>query len=507
MELTPNNLKVEILVVDDIAANLRLLVDILRKNGYEARAVINGHSVLEIALASQPDLILLDILMPSLDGYEICQQLKACPETRDIPVIFLSALNEGIDKVRAFEVGGVDYITKPFQVEEVLARVNNHLAQRFLLKILQQQTKLLYQQNRHLQVEISDRKQAEEALRMAKERYYSIFENAIVGIYQSTPEGRYISANPALAKIYGYSSPEELLQDIQDINRQLYFEPNRRNQFTAALKENHTVSEFESLVCRKDGTPIWISESARAVRDSTGKLLYYEGMVSEITERKLAQEALKFQQAQTEELLLNILPQQIAHRLRAGETLIAEQYQDVSVLFADLVGFTQISCQKAPGELVEFLNKIFSKFDQLTEKHGLEKIKTIGDAYMVVGGLPTPNPDSAYKAAQMALDMQACLAQFNVNKEESLQLRIGMHTGPVVAGVIGITKFSYDLWGDTVNVASRMESNGLPGKIQVSAATYERLKDRLEFEQRGEIFVKGKGAMITYWLIGRTPTL
>lgn len=164
----------------------------------------------------------------------------------------------------------------------------------------------------------------EVSLRMSKERYYSIFENAIVGIYQLTPEGKYLSVNSALAKMYGYSSPEELFQSISDIDKQIYLNPQHRQKFAAALEENETVSGFESLIHRKDGKTIWISESARAVRDSTGKLLYYEGMVSEITERKLAQEALKFQKAQSEELLLNILPQQIAERLQAGETLIAD---------------------------------------------------------------------------------------------------------------------------------------------------------------------------------------
>jgi adenylate cyclase len=502
MKVTPHNLNIEILVVDDLPVNLRLLLNLLRENGYKARAVIDGHLAVEIAQSIQPDLILLDILMPSINGYEICQQLKANPKTRDIPVIFISALNEGWDKARAFEVGGVDYITKPFHLEEVLIRVQNQLTQRFLIKILQQQTKLLYQQNRYLQAEISDRKQTEAALKIAKERYYSIFENAIVGIYQITPEGEYLSVNPALAKMCGYSSPEDFAQNVCDVDTQFYLDPQHRHKFAAALEERDTVSGFESLICCKDGKTIWISETARAVRDSIGKLLYYEGMVSEITERKLAQEALKFQKAQSEELLLNILPEQIATRLQAGETLIADQFQEASVLFADLVGFTQLSCQKTPAELIEFLNKIFSKFDRLAAKHGLEKIKTIGDAYMVVGGLPTPDPNHARKTAQMALDMQASLAQFNVQEKQELQLRIGMNIGPVVAGVIGMSKFSYDLWGDTVNVASRMESNGLPGKIQVSAATYEYLKDEFTFEKRGEIIIKGKGAMITYWLTG-----
>lgn len=351
--------------------------------------------------------------------------------------------------------------------------------------------------------DITERKRADEALRQAEERYRQIFENATGGIFQVTPEGQYISANPALAKIYGYSSPEELVANITNIWEQLYVDPNRRADFATAISDRDAVLEFESLVYRKNRSVIWISETVRAVRDAYGQLLYYEGTVEEITKRKVAQEALRYQQEQTEHLLLNILPEPIAQRLKMAESTIADSFAQVTVLFADIVGFTQLSTQIPPAELVELLNKIFSAFDQLAEQHELEKIKTIGDAYMVVGGLPVPRTDHAAAIAQMALDMLQEIARFKTADGNSFSIRIGINTGPVVAGVIGIKKFIYDLWGDTVNIASRMESQGLPDCIQVTEATYELLRDQYHFVTRGVIDVKGKGKMTTYLLTGR----
>jgi PAS domain S-box-containing protein len=350
---------------------------------------------------------------------------------------------------------------------------------------------------------VIQRKAAEEALRLAEQRYHSIVENAINGIFQTNPAGRFISANPALARIFGYSSPEELIASIKDISQQVYVEPNRRGEFIAAIQANNAVFEFESLVYRKDGSIIWVSENTRAVRDSTGALLYYEGTISDVTARKVAREALRYQQEQTEQLLLNILPEAIAERLKRYQNTIADSFEGVSVLFADIVGFTEFSARTSPTELVKILNLIFSKFDQLAERHGLEKIKTIGDSYMVVAGLPTPRSDHANAIAQMALDMQAEMVRLGEQTGEAFKLRIGINSGPVVAGVIGIKKFFYDLWGDTVNVASRMESQGVDGAIQVTATTYELLQDKYLFEERGVIFVKGKGDMSVYLLTGK----
>ena len=191
--------------------------------------------------------------------------------------------------------------------------------------------------------------------------------------------------------------------------------------------------------------------------------------------RKQTEAALKEQQQQTENLLLNILPESIATQLRQSGQTIARQFDDVTVLFADIVGFTEFAASLSPIEVVEFLNQIFSHFDQLTELYALEKIKTIGDSYMVVGGLPEPRADHAEAIANMALDMQQAIAQLNKQTGQEFKLRIGINSGAVVAGVIGQKKFIYDLWGDTVNIASRMESHGIPDQIQCSRATYEQL--------------------------------
>lgn len=222
--------------------------------------------------------------------------------------------------------------------------------------------------------------------------------------------------------------------------------------------------------------------------------------IGQYIKRKQAEEALRYQQQQTDRLLLNILPATIAERLKKDQRTIAEHFAEVSVLFADIVGFTELSARISPTELVHMLNAIFSQFDYLVERHGLEKIKTIGDAYMVVGGIPIPKPDHAEAIAEMAIDMQTTMVQFNAETGQNFRMRIGIHTGPVTAGVIGVKKFIYDLWGDTVNTASRMESHGIPGEIQVTEATYERLRDRYYFESRGAIAVKGKGEMQAYLL-------
>ncbi len=364
-----------ILVVDDTPHNVRLLSTILTGQGYQVRKALNGQRALATVQEFPPHLILLDVMMPEMNGYEVCEHLKSSPSTSSIPVIFLSALDDASDKVKAFDVGAVDYITKPFQEKEVLARVANQLTIKSQKELLQEQT-----------------------------------------------------------------------------------------------------NQLEELVGRLE---------------------------NEIKERQGAEVALRLAQQKSDHLLLNILPAAIVEALKKGENTNAERFDSATVLFADIVDFTSIASRISPLELVKFLNQIFSKFDELTEKHGLEKIKTNGDAYMVAGGLPVPRPDHAEAIANMALDMQEAIADFKTDKGEPFQIRIGINTGPVVAGVIGTKKFSYDLWGDTVNVASRMESQGLPGCIQVTTAVYQQLKNDYVFEERGPISVKGKGETIAYLLTSK----
>jgi adenylate cyclase len=337
-----------VLIVDDAPENIDILGNAL--TDYRRSVAMNGEKALQRAMSDNPpDLILLDVMMPGMDGFEVCRRLKAEPRTRDIPVIFVTAKGEVEDETLGFALGAVDYITKPISPPIVQARVKTHLM------------------------------------------------------------------------------------------------------------------------------------------------------------LKLARERIQEEQQLSERLLLNILPAPIASRLKQGEKAIADDYAQVTVLFADIVNFTAISAHMTPACLIEMLNKTFSVFDQLAENRGLEKIKTIGDGYMVVGGLPQPRPDHAEAIADMALEMQRVIATQTDDTGHPLSLRIGIATGPVVAGVIGSAKFSYDVWGDTVNTASRIETHGCTGRIQVTTAVYEHLRDKYQFEARGVIQVKNKGEMTTYFLTGHQP--
>ncbi|MGL5061585.1 MAG: adenylate/guanylate cyclase domain-containing protein [Microcoleus sp.] len=336
-----------ILMVDDEPTQQLFMRRVMEKEGYRTIEASNGQECLEICQDTIPDIVLLDAMMPVMDGFSCCENLKANPETREIPVLMITALDDKKSVNKAFEVGATDYVTKPIHWPVLIQRVRRSIEQ---------------------------------------------------------------------------------------------------------------------------------SELYRQLMES---------------------------QAKTEKLLLNILPRSIADRLleeSPGELVIADRFPNVSVLFADMVGFTKFASEMPPIELIVRLNSIFSEFDKLTEEYGLEKIKTIGDGYMVASGLPILRDDHADASLEMALAMQQVMTHLNKTSKEFLSLRIGIHSGPVVAGVIGTKKFSYDLWGDTVNTASRMEQYSFPGCIQVTEDTYNQLSKKHLFAERGVIDVKGKGKMKTYLL-------
>jgi class 3 adenylate cyclase len=343
-----------VLVVDDNEVNRDMLSRRLERQGHRVILAENGRAALDTLKSKKVDVVLLDILMPEMDGVQTLERLKSHEQMRHTPVIMLSALDELDSVVRCIEMGAEDYLPKPF--------------------------------------------------------------------------------NPVLLKA----------------------------RLNACLEK-------------------------KRLRDKEQAYL----------------EQLQSEREKSERLLLNILPQSVANRLKQGETTIADTFSDVTVLFADLVDFTKLAARLPAASLVRMLNDVFSQFDWLAELHRIEKIKTIGDAYMVVGGLPMPRPDHAAAVAEMAVDMQNVVARLAPIAGHKLDLRIGMSSGPVVAGIIGSKKFIYDLWGDTVNTASRMESHGALGRVQVSESTYELLKDGYLFERRGRIKIKGKGEMTTYFLKGR----
>jgi PAS domain S-box-containing protein len=349
-----------ILVVDDTPANVRILTDALMNHGYEICSAMSGDRALEIVQDFMPDLILLDVMMPEMDGYTLCQRLKELPETHDVPVMFLSALDTPNDRLRALQVGGIDYITKPFHLDEVIVRVSQQIDRRNLQKRLEQQ-------NFRLHAEIQNYKQLEE-------RYRSIFDNAIDGMFQSTVEGQFITANSSLAKMYGYASVEELCTSISDISQQLYVRPECRSEFMGTVLQNGEVSDFEAQIYCKNGTILWISETVRSVRDAQNNLMFYEGTVKDITDRKRNTEILRVRSSELEDTLVQLrysqakLLQQekmsslgqlvagMAHEINnpvsfiSGNLVYAEQY------FEDLVrAFHEAGL--VPGDDIEFVLK------------------------------------------------------------------------------------------------------------------------------------------------------
>ena len=486
----------DLVIVDDDAEAVDSLKQSLTRSGFRVQTVATGAATLQLLDRHAPDLILLNTTLPDIDGLTLCRQLKANPLTQEIPIICLVSRLQDLAHATPFQSGAVDYITRPCPADEVLARVQHQLG-------LLQQRQQLSHQNALLTQEMRDRNHVEQALKTAEMNYRSVFENSTVGIFKASATGEYLSVNPSMAKMYGYGSSLEMLDHTQNIGDHIYRQPKRWEELKVYLNRYEKITDAESEVCRKDGSTFWVSEDIWKVWDKAGNFVYYEGIAHDVSERHKMETELRQQRQQADRLLVNILPYQIAQRPKLGTRTIAESFDEVSVLFADLVDFTAASADMTPRQLVKVLNEIFSMFDQLAEFYHLEKIKTIGDAYMVAGGLPTAKPDHNEAIAQFALDIVEAIQGFTRPNGQPFQLRVGINTGPVVAGVIGQRKFAYDLWGDTVNIASRMETTGEGQKIQVTPELYNLLQEKFVLKKRGYVAVKGRGSMTTYWLLGR----
>ncbi|MCR9142464.1 MAG: adenylate/guanylate cyclase domain-containing protein [bacterium] len=295
----------------------------------------------------------------------------------------------------------------------------------------------------------------------------------------------------AIGELEYLESPEGLPEDLEEVVAMVAVP---ESNWTVSTHENisrlrseiETIQQNIIIVAILIGLGVAIA-SAFAARRVSGN---YEQIIED-------------EKNQIDQLLLNILPAQVAHELKTAGVTHPKKYTNASLLFTDLVGFTRLAAQTTPEKLVELLNAIFLEFDRLAEKYGVEKIKTIGDAYMVSAGIPTPDEKHAEKLVDMGFEMFESLARINKEFHLELTMRIGVNSGEVVAGVIGKSKFAYDLWGDTVNIASRMESTGEEGRVHVSENTYELLKDQYSFEVRGKVAIKGKGDLQTYYVTGK----
>lgn len=486
--------KANILIVDDTPDNLRLLSKILTEQGYEVGKALNGQMALKAVQASPPDLILLDINMPQMDGYEVCERLKANDQTKKIPVIFLSALNEWLDKAKAFRAGGVGYVTKPFKDEEVLVRVENQLKLAHLRSSFQKQNLPMQQDNR----DCTDAPRAN--ILIVDDTPDNLRLLSTILTERGYEVGKALNGEMAL-KSASSAPPDLILLDIRMPQMNGY-------EVCSKLKADEKTREIPVIfISALDDVFDKVKAFTVGGVDYITKPFQDEEVLARVQTHlniQVLQKALRKEQEKSENLLLNTLPAAIVEELKQKSSATPTQYEEATFLFADIASFTPYSSPMPPKDVVDLLNRVFSAFDRLVVRHGVEKIRTIGDSYFVAGGLPLVRNDHAEVIAEMALDMQDAIASFHWPNGEPLALRIGINTGgPVVAAVIGTKKFAYDVWGDAVNIASRMESQGIAGRIHVTAATYERLKDKYKFGQRGAIAVKGKGEMTTYWLLGR----
>lgn len=360
-----------------------------------------------------------------------------------------------------------------------------------------------------LERELATNRKFDERLQDSEERFRQVTNTIDEVFWMTDPrKDQMLFISQAYEQIWGRTCESVIEQPLSFVES--IHPDDRPAVFAAFPNQKEGTYDIEYRIIRSDGGIRWIRDKAFPIRNQTGEIYRIVGVAQDITENKTLIRDLNEEKGRTEHLLENILPKSVIAALKGRERMplespvIAQRIDHATVLFADIVGFTSFARLLEAEYVVDLLNQIVHLFDGLAEKHGVEKIKTIGDCYMLAGGVPDYQADHAVRVADVALDMQAGLERFNRARDQTLQIRMGIHSGALVAGVIGTKKYVYDVWGDTVNTASRMESQGVPGKIQVSEDTYRLLSDRYRFEERGVIAVKGIGDIKAYLLESRS---
>jgi len=433
-------------------------------------------------------LVILDWMMPGMDGLELAAEIRNTFIDRYIYIIMLTAKDGINDMVLGLESGIDDFMIKPFDKRELNARIK--IGERII----------------NLENQLRDNLNL---MNQSRQEWAATTEAIPQLICLLDTDGNVIRTNGTLSG-WQLARPDAIAgRKLHNLLRRIFpeFATQMRQKWSEAtplLRKGHNYSfdgtdtetrTFFHVQYEPIGDLITAEHSFAAVsiQDTTKQKLLELELIS-------AKQQVEEEHDKSERLLLNILPPRIAERLKQNEVTIAESFEEVSVLFADIVGFTALSRNTPPHELVNLLNTIFIRFDQLAVRHKLEKIKTIGDAYLVVGGLSVENPNHLSSIIKMGLDMNQAIKNLNELWNHNLSIRIGIDCGAVVAGVIGENKFIYDLWGDTVNTASRMESSGIKGYLQVTESVYQSTHSSFNFEPRGNIEVKGIGTINTYIL-------
>jgi PAS domain S-box-containing protein len=511
----------KILVVDDNKANRELIFHMLNTSGndFDIFKANDGKEGYEQALKDIPDVILMDIRMPETDGFESIKLLKSNDKTKDIPILVLTAYNSSETLQNSFDIGAFDYIPKPLDSHELLSRIHKALGINEQLKNIQKKIH-----------EFESKKNEFENVALASGHSRTSF------IFIKT-DGELEWANEGFQNLHGYSLDEFKVKHGNTIFS-LCQDPEMIALFNKCLASSTPIN-FSSKIKTKSGQDKWLQTFISPKINDNGGLDKLIATEIDVTSLKRKEEELNRQnqrmqgimenleranqlledqkkeinrqkqlildeQNKSEKLLLNILPFEIAKQLKSKGKAGARQYKTVSVLFADFKGFSRIIKDLEPKDLVNILDTYFAKFDEIIGRHYLEKIKTIGDAYMCAGGLPLRNKSNPFDAVLAALEIQNYMNQLNdskvLNNLSIWELRIGVHTGPVVAGVVGRKKFAYDIWGETVNIASRMEQASHVGMVNVSGVTYKIIKDYFECDYRGKIEAKNIGKIDMYFV-------